>query len=72
MRLDGNPARLLAAKASGNGARALATICTSRRTLSSASTRPAILLGPALIRYAAPAHGTGMLVVRLLSRDRND
>ncbi len=68
MRLDGSPARLLAAKASGNGARALATILYvapgAERRLDEARD----LLGAASSECGASAWN-GMLVVRLLSRD---
>jgi urease accessory protein len=68
MRLDGNPARLLAAKASGNGARALATFVhvapDAERRLEEARD----LLGAAPSESGASAWN-GMLVARLLSRD---
>jgi urease accessory protein len=68
MRLDGNPAGLLAAKASGNGARALATILhvapDAERRLDEARD----LLALASSESGASAWN-GMLVVRLLSRD---
>jgi urease accessory protein len=68
MRLDGNPARLLGAKASGNGARALATILhvapDAERRLDEARD----LLAGASSECGASAWN-GMLLVRLLSRD---
>jgi urease accessory protein len=68
MRLHGNPARLLGAKASGNGARALATILhvapDAERRLDGARD----LLAGASSECGASAWN-GMLLVRLLSRD---
>jgi urease accessory protein len=68
MRLDGNPACLLAAKASGNGARALATILHVAPDAEQRLDEARDLLGPASSECGASAWN-GMLVVRLLSRD---
>jgi urease accessory protein len=68
MRLDGNPACLLAAKASGNGARALATILHVAPDAEQRLGEARDLLGPASSECGASAWN-GVLVVRLLSRD---
>jgi urease accessory protein len=68
MRLDGNPARLLAAKASGNGARALATILHVAPDAEQRIDEARDLLGQGASECGASAWN-GMLVVRLLSRD---
>jgi urease accessory protein len=68
MRLDGNPARLLAAKASGNGARALATILHVAPDAEQRIDEARDLLGQAASECGASAWN-GMLLVRLLSSD---
>ena len=68
MRLDGNPAGLLAAKASGNGARALATILHVAPNADQRIEEARDLLAGASSECGASAWN-GMLVVRLLSRD---
>ena len=68
MRLDGNPAGLLAARASGNGARALATILHVAPDAEARLGEARDLLGAASAECGASAW-SGMLVVRLLSRD---
>ncbi len=68
MRLDGNPARQLAAKASGNGARALATILYVAPGAGQRLEEARDLLGAASSECGASAWN-GMFVVRLLSRD---
>jgi urease accessory protein len=68
MRLDGNPAGLLAAKASGNGALALATILHVAPDSEQRLEEARDLLAGASSECGASAWN-GMLVVRLLSRD---
>ena len=68
MRLDGNPAGLLAAKASGNGARALATILHVGPDAEQRLDEARDLLAGASSECGASAWN-GMLIVRLLSRD---
>ncbi|MEA2839472.1 MAG: urease accessory protein, partial [Methylobacteriaceae bacterium] len=68
MRLDGNPAGLLAAKASGNGARALATILHVAPNSEQRLDEARDLLQQASSECGASAWN-GMLLVRLLSRD---
>jgi urease accessory protein len=68
MRLDGNPAGLLAAKASGNGARALATILHAAPDAEQRIDQARDLLANAACECGASAWN-GMLLVRLLSRD---
>ena len=68
MRLDGNPARLLSAKASGNGARALATILHVARDAERRLDEARDLLAGVASECGASAWN-GMLLVRLLSRD---
>ncbi|MEA2841900.1 MAG: urease accessory protein [Methylobacteriaceae bacterium] len=68
MRLDGNPAGLLAAKASGNGARALATILHVTPDAEQRIDEARDLLANASCECGASAW-SGMLLVRLLSRD---
>jgi urease accessory protein len=68
MRLDGNPAGLLAAKASGNGARALATILHVAPDAEQRIEEARDLLAGASSERGASAWN-GMLLVRLLSRD---
>jgi urease accessory protein len=68
MRLDGNPAGLLAAKASGNGARALATILHVAPNADQRIEEARDLLAGASSECGASAWNR-MLVVRLLSRD---
>jgi urease accessory protein len=68
MRLDGNPARLLAAKASGNRARALATILHVAPGAEQRLDEARDLLQQAASECGASAWN-GMLLVRLLSRD---
>ena len=68
MRLDGNPARLLAANASGNGARALATILHVAPDAEQRLDEARDLLGAASSERGASAWN-GMLLIRLLSRD---
>jgi urease accessory protein len=68
MRLDGNPAGLLAAKASGNGARALATILHVAPEAEPRLGEARDLLAGASSERGASAWN-GMLLVRLLSRD---
>jgi urease accessory protein len=68
MRLDGNPAGRLAAKASGNGARALATILHVAPDAEQRIDEARDLLGGASSECGASAWN-GMLLIRLLSRD---
>jgi len=68
MRLDGNPAQLLAARASSNGARALATILYVATDGESRIDEARNLLADAASECGASAWN-GMLVVRLLSHD---
>lgn len=68
MRLDGDIARLLAAKASGNGARALATILHVAPDAEERLAEARDLLGAASCECDASAWD-GILVMRLLSRD---
>jgi urease accessory protein len=68
MRLNGNPACLLAAKASGNGARALATLLHVAPDAEQRVAEARDLLAGALSECGASAWN-GMLLVRLLSRD---
>jgi urease accessory protein len=68
MRLDGNPAGLLAVKASGNGARALATILHVAPEAEQRLGEARDLLANASCECGASAW-SGMLLVRLLSRD---
>jgi urease accessory protein len=68
MRLDGNPAGLLAAKASGHGARVLATILHVAPDAGQRLDEARDLLARAASECGASAWN-GMLVVRLLSRD---
>ena len=68
MRLDGNPAGLLAVKASGNGARALATIVHVAPHAEQRLDEARDLLALASSECGASAWN-GMLVVRVLSRD---
>jgi urease accessory protein len=68
MRLDGNPAGLLAAKASGNGARALATILHLAPDAEQRIDEARDLLAGASSECGASAWD-GMLLIRLLSRD---
>jgi urease accessory protein len=68
MRLDGNPAGLLAAKASGNGARALATLLHVAPDAKQRLDEARDLLGNASCECGASAWN-GMLLIRLLSRD---
>jgi urease accessory protein len=68
MRLDGNPAGLLATKASGNGARALATILHVAPNSEQRLDEARDLLQQASSECGASAWN-GMLLVRLLSRD---
>ncbi|MEA2860445.1 MAG: urease accessory protein [Methylobacteriaceae bacterium] len=68
MRLDGNPAGLLAAKASGNGARALATILHAAPDAEQRIDEARDLLANASCECGASAWN-GMLLVRLLSHD---
>jgi urease accessory protein len=68
MRLDCNPAGLLAAKASGNGARALATILHVAPDAEQRIEEARDLLQAAASEGGASAWN-GVLLVRLLSRD---
>jgi urease accessory protein len=68
MRLDGNPAALLAAKASGDGARALATLLHVAPDAERRIDEARDLLQPASSECGASAWN-GMLLIRLLSRD---
>ena len=68
MRLDGNPAGLLAAKASGNGARALATVLHIAPDAEQRVDEARDLLAGASSECGASAWN-GMLLMRLLSRD---
>jgi urease accessory protein len=68
VRLDGNPSGLLAAKASGNGARALATILHAAPDAEQRLDEARDLLANASCECGASAW-SGMLLVRLLSRD---
>jgi urease accessory protein len=68
MRLDANPARLLAAKASSSGARALATILHVAPDAEQRLEEARDLLHAAASECGASAWN-GMLLVRLLSRD---
>jgi len=68
MRLDGNPAGLLAAKASGNGARALATVLHIAPNAEQRVDEARELLAGASSECGASAWN-GMLLMRLLSRD---
>ncbi|GAC1556355.1 MAG: urease accessory protein UreD [Beijerinckiaceae bacterium] len=68
MRLDGNPAGLLAAKASGNGARALATIVHVAPDAEGRLDEARDLLAKASSECGASAWN-GMLVARFASRD---
>jgi urease accessory protein len=68
MRLDTNPARLLAAKASGNGARALATILHVAPDAEQRIEEARDLLVEAASECGASAWN-GMLIVRFASRD---
>jgi urease accessory protein len=68
MRLDGNPAGLLAARASGNGARALATILHVAPNAEQRLDEARDLLALASSECGASAWN-GMLLVRLLSPD---
>jgi urease accessory protein len=69
MRLDSNPANLLAAKASGNGARALTTILHVAPDAEQRIEEARDLLAAASSECGASAWN-GMLIVRFASRDQ--